>query len=212
MKGEVDTSFITSQRDMFTSGLAAQIGMNAFGVWLAIKSHSDYNTGECWPGMRRLSELTHMSLGAVQKSAQILLEAKLLRLVHAGKGRRSATNVARERLAIRVGSTVLCTIVIDYVPNRLRERLEKIARTVSEGKDDPEAFAQVDIIPGPGYMWDAAAKILRSAILVTELPSSTDPMSHGTLNSLQKRFLALKPPRVVDNDLSVHRDERYPAH
>ena len=212
MKGEVDTSFITSQRDMFTSGLAAQIGMNAFGVWLAIKSHSDYNTGECWPGMRRLSELTHMSLGAVQKSAQILLEAKLLRLVHAGKGRRSATYVARERLAIRVGSTVLCTIVIDYVPNRLRERLEKIARTVSEGKDDPEAFAQVDIIPGPGYMWDAAAKILRSAILVTELPSSTDPMSHGTLNSLQKRFLALKTPRVVDNDLSVHRDERYPAH
>ena len=54
MQGRIDTSFQTLQRDLFSSGLAAKIGMNAFGVWLAIKSHADYNTGKAWPGMRRL--------------------------------------------------------------------------------------------------------------------------------------------------------------
>ena len=39
MEGRIDASFQTVQRDLFTSGMAAQIGMNAFGVWLAIKSH-----------------------------------------------------------------------------------------------------------------------------------------------------------------------------
>lgn len=207
MKGEIDTSFITNQRDLFTSGLAAQIGMNAFGVWLAIKSHSDYNTGECWPGMRRLSELTRLSLGAIQKSVQILLDAKLLRLALAGKGKRSAKYVARERLDVRIGSRVICTIVIDYVPNRLRERLEKIAKAVSEGIDDPEAFAQVDIIPGRDFMWDAEAKMLRAAISIAELPATACSSTSMALNPLQKRFLALKP-HLVDNKRSVHGGER----
>ena len=208
MKGEIDTSFITNQRDLFTSGLAAQIGMNAFGVWLAIKSHSDYNTGECWPGMRRLSELTRLSLGAVQKCVQILLDAKLLRLALPGKGTRSAKYVARERLDVRIGSRVICTIVIDYVPNRLRERLEKIAKAISEGVDDPAAFAQVDIIPGRDFMWDADAKMLRAAIPATELPPAAGSSTSMVLNPLQKRLLALKP-RLVDKKSSVHGGERY---
>lgn len=103
MKGEIDTSFCTSQRDLFSSGLAAQIGMNAFGVWLAIKSHADYNTGKCWPGMRLLSRLTNLSLGSVQKSVQILIDARLLRVVEQGKGKRSTSYIPRERLDVRLG-------------------------------------------------------------------------------------------------------------
>ena len=79
MEGRIDASFQTVQRDLFTSGMAAQIGMNAFGVWLAIKSHADYNTGKAWPGMRRLADLTGLSLGLIHKSVQILVESHLLR-------------------------------------------------------------------------------------------------------------------------------------
>lgn len=41
MQGQVDTSFETLQRDIFASGMAATIGMNACGVWIAIKSQAD---------------------------------------------------------------------------------------------------------------------------------------------------------------------------
>jgi hypothetical protein len=43
MEGRIDASFQTVQRDLFTSGMAAQIGMNAFGVWLAIKQGLAWN-------------------------------------------------------------------------------------------------------------------------------------------------------------------------
>lgn len=193
MKGEIDTSFVTNQRDLFTSGMAAQIGMNAFGVWLAIKSHSDFNTGECWPGMRRISDLTSLSLGAVQKSVQILLDAKLLRILEEGRGKRSAKYIPRERLDVRIGSTVLCTIVIDYVPARLRERLAKIEKAVLEGVDDPEVFAQVDIIPGKGFVWDPASNALKGNFSARDLPAlSEDPATTALLSDLQKKVMDIK--------------------
>ena len=56
--GDIDTTYYTQQRDMFASGLAAEIGVNAFAVWHAIKSHADFQTGVSWPGIRRLMLLT----------------------------------------------------------------------------------------------------------------------------------------------------------
>ena len=81
MHNQIDTSFQTLQNDLFSSGMAAKIGMNAFGLWSAIKNYSNYNTGECWPGMRQLADLTGLSMGTVQKCIKILLEGHLLRIV-----------------------------------------------------------------------------------------------------------------------------------
>jgi len=33
VQGDIDTTYHTQQRDMFASGLAAEIGVNAFAVW-----------------------------------------------------------------------------------------------------------------------------------------------------------------------------------
>lgn len=49
IQGVIDTTYHTQQRDMFVSGLAAEIGVNAFAVWHAIKSHADFQTGIAWP-------------------------------------------------------------------------------------------------------------------------------------------------------------------
>lgn len=171
MQGRIDTSFQTLQRDLFASGLAAQIGMNAFGVWLAIKSHADYNTGRAWPGMRRLGELTGLSVGMVHKSIQALLQAHLLRVESPAKGgRRGQTYIACERMDVRLGDRVLCTIVLDYVPATLRLTLNSIDQALRTGEATSETFAQCRILPGEGFTWHA-----QSGSLVAQIPAAAVP-------------------------------------
>lgn len=197
MQGSVDTSFQTMQRDLFNSGMAAHIGANAFVVWLAIKNHADYNTGECWPGMRRLAELTGLAVGSVQKAVKTLTEAKLLR-VDPTK-RKSNTYVARERMDIRLGNRVLCTVVLDYVPRGLKQRLEKIEQGITGG-GDPAMWAEVEIIPGEGFQWDAKAGVLRAKVHVREMPDSISPdATDAQLQSdIVKRLMAAKPKYSPD--------------
>jgi hypothetical protein len=122
--GSVDTTYQTQQRDMFESGLAAQIGASALAVWLAIKSHADFATGESYPGVRRLMELTSQASATVQKALRTLQEWHLLRISR--KIGQRHYYIARERVSVRVGTRVLCTIVVDYGPNSMRNRLERL--------------------------------------------------------------------------------------
>jgi hypothetical protein len=171
MQGRIDTSFQTLQRDLFASGLAAKIGMNAFGVWLAIKSHADYNTGKAWPGMRRLSDLTGLSLGLIHRSVQTLLDSHLLRVVKSSNGgRRGQTYVACERMDVRIGDRVICTIVLDYVPVTLRHSLNSIEQALASGESNPEAFANCTIIPGVGFVYDSSKGAFYASLPASELP------------------------------------------
>lgn len=197
MQGRIDTSFQTLQRDLFASGIAARIGMSSFGVWLAIKSHADYNTGECWPGMRRLAELTGLSLGGVSNAVRTLVEARLLRVLSPGRGKRGNRYIARERLDVRLGDRVLCTVVLDYVPSQLRETLLELERSVSSGKASPSVFARCEIVPGEGFAWDAKLAVLRAEIPASEIPPAVavdqDQALQGELvqrvRELQKRIV-----------------------
>jgi hypothetical protein len=192
MQGRVDTSFQTLQRDLFASGLAARIGMNAFGVWLAIKSHADYNTGRAWPGMRRLADLTGLSVGAVHKSVQALLDAHLLRVEKESKGgRRGQTYIACERMDVRLGDRVLCTIVLDYVPSTLRVSLKSIEQALITGEANPDVFAQCRIIPGDGFAWDATSGALRASIPASEIPMP-DLTEEQLKQPLVQRVLAIR--------------------
>lgn len=191
MQGNVDTSFQTMQRDLFNSGMAAHIGMNAFGVWLAIKNHADYNTGECWPGMRRLAELTGLAVGSVQKATKTLVEAKLLR-IEQGK-RKGNTYVARERMDIRLGAKVLCTIVLDYVPRNLKQRLEELERNIKTGSKDEAIWTHVEIIPGQGFEWDSKEKLLRAKVDSSEFPAiATEATDEQLQSAIVQRIIALK--------------------
>ena len=142
-------------------------------MWLAIKSHADFNTGQAWPGMRRLAELTGLSLGTVLKSVRRLVDARLLRIAQVVKGsnsRRGNTYIARERMDVRLGDRVLCTIVLDYVPATLRSRLDAIEEGVRKGKAAAEVFAECEILPGEGFDWDGQSRSLRAVIPGRELP------------------------------------------
>lgn len=168
LKGEIDTTYQTQQRDMFTSGLAASIGTNAFSVWHAIKSHANYETGKCWPGIRRLMELTGIASASVQGAIKSLEQAHLLRVTRLGKRN---IYVARERMDVRIGSRVICTVVVDYVPNTMRERLAKLkAAAITGDMSSEDVWADVDIIPGPCMVYDKTSGSFRGRMKADEVP------------------------------------------
>lgn len=167
IEGRINTTFGTYQADLFESGLVAQIGPNAFATWAAIKAHADYQTGVAWPSVRRLMQLTGLASATVQKCLSTLEASHLLRSEVRGKRR---YYVARERLDVSIGARVLCTIVVDYVPASIRDKLKRVKDALADGSD-PDAFASVDIIPGAGFHWDENAKVLRASIAAEEIPA-----------------------------------------
>jgi len=171
MLGKVDSSFQTEQRDLFASGVVAEIGVNAYAVWSAIKYHADFNTGHAWPGMRHLGDLIGLSKSAVSRAVDVLEKAHMLRVVKAANRRRGQTYIARERISVRLGDIVLCVVVIDYVPAQVRNRINRIEQALAVGEHDPDAFAEVEIIPGDGFVWDPASKVLRSKVPVRSIPA-----------------------------------------
>lgn len=169
--GKIDSSFQTEQRDLFTSGIVAEIGVHAYAVWSAIKYHADYNTGEAWPGMRRLGELVGLSKSAVARAIGTLEAAKMLRVTKRDKGR-GQTYVARERMAVRIGNRVICTILMDYIPGRLRGQIAEIERALEDPARAPEAFANVEIVPGEGFVWNEEKKAITGRLNASELPKN----------------------------------------
>jgi len=173
LKGEIDTTYQTQQRDMFTSGLAASIGVNAFAVWHAIKSHANYQTGKSWPGIRRLMELTGLASASVQSAIKALEDAHLLRVTRLGK---KNIYVARERMDVRVGKRVICTIVVDYIPISMRERLAKLKEAALSGDMDSEdIWADVDVIPGAGMVYDKHSGTFKGRMRADEVPQPALP-------------------------------------
>jgi len=173
MEGRIDSSFTTEQRDLFASGIVAEIGTNAYAVWHAIKFYADFNTGKAFPGMRTLGEKLGISAPTVMRAIDVLIKAKMLRVVQAHSKRRGQTYIARERMSVTVGSVTLCTIVIDYVPERLRGQIKRLGESFKTGEHDPEAFAEVEIIPGDGFEWDEKTKTLRGRVAAAALPAPT---------------------------------------
>ena len=106
MEGRIDTSFTTEQRDLFASGLVAEIGVNAYAVWSAIKYFADYNTGHAWPGMRKLGEKLGLSPMTVKRAIDTLEQMKMVRIVAESTKRKGQTYIARERMSVRLGERI----------------------------------------------------------------------------------------------------------
>jgi hypothetical protein len=171
VRGELDATYITQQRDMFASGLAASIGVYAYTTWCAIKYHSDFSTGESWPGIRHLSQMTGISDKTVQSAIRTLEAAHLLRVTR--KGRRNIY-VARERMDVRVGDRVVCSIAIDYVPASMRARLEALRGATSGEIEAADVWTEVEIIPAPGFEHDEKTGTYRGKLRADEIPTQSD--------------------------------------
>jgi len=177
IQGDIDTTYTTHQRDMFTSGLVAEIGPSAFATWHAIKWHADFQTGQSYPGIRRIAEITGMSTPTVVTSIKVLKAANLLRT--SGKRGQQDVYIACERLDVRVGSRVICTVVVDFVPAEMREKLAALKKAGSGVSSEDDVWAQVRLIPGPGMILDKSTgtyegKMLADAV-PEQVPAQPDP-------------------------------------
>jgi DNA-binding transcriptional regulator YhcF (GntR family) len=171
MEGRIDSTFGTFQRDMFESGLVSEIGANCFVIWIAIKTHADFNTGAAWPSIRRIAEITGLSSMTVQKALKDLQTHHLLKVVKTGNQRQSTRYVARERLDVKLGNRLLCRIVMDYVPAKIKQSMHRIQETLKNGERNPEAFSQVEIIPGDGFVWNEKTGTLQAQIPISDIPA-----------------------------------------
>jgi DNA-binding transcriptional MocR family regulator len=168
----IDSSFMTTQRDLFESGLVAEIGANAFVVWMALKHHADFQTGRAFPGVRRIAELVGLNKDTVSRCLHALEDAKLLRSAVRGRGK---AYVARERLDVRLGDVVACHVVVDYVPAKLRQKLIGMEHALETGKGlADDAFVDVEIIPGKGFEWDPISKSLKGRVSAKALAQAAD--------------------------------------
>ncbi len=189
IQGDIDTTYTTHQRDMFTSGLVAEIGPSAFATWHAIKWHADFQTGQSYPGIRRIAEITGMSTPTVVTAIKILKSKNLLRV--SGKRGQQDVYVARERLDVRVGGRVICTVVVDFVPAEMRERLALLKKAGSGNLDAEDVWAQVDLLPGPGMVLDKATGTFSGEMLADEVPEQV-PVQPPTMKSVAEAKAALK--------------------
>lgn len=89
-------------------------------------------------------------------------------------------------MAIRIGNTVICTIVVDYVPTNLRQKINRIEQALQTGEHDAEAWAEVEIIAGTGFVWDEVSKSLKGQLRASEIPNnrqSTNDEYHQLIGS-----------------------------
>lgn len=195
MEGKIDSTFGTFQRDMFESGLVSEIGANCFVIWIAIKTHADFNTGTAWPSIRRIASITGLSDKTVQKALRDLQAAHLLKVTRSGNQRQSTRYIARERLDVRLGDRLLCRIVMDYVPSKIKATMHSVTETLRSGERNPEAFADVEIIPGEGFRWNAESGTLQAQIPIREIPAreqSTVNMENFAASALGLKMAGIK--------------------
>lgn len=198
MEGEIDSTFQTQQRDMFTSGIVAEIGVNAYAVWSVIKCYADFATGEAFPGMREIGRKIGVSQPTVQRAVKVLEDSHLLRIVSDAKFKRKGqTYVARERLAVRLGGRIMCFVVVDYIPAELRGTLNRINQALKTGEDNKEAWAEVEIIPGDGFVWDDKSKTLKSSIKASSMPMSASTESDAYHRQLGEELFARIAPDLA---------------
>lgn len=198
MQGKIDASFTTEQRDLYASGIVAEIGVNAYAVWSAIKFYADYNTGHAWPGMRTVGEKLGLSAATVKRAIDVLEAASMVRVVKESTRKRGQTYIARERMAVRIGSALICTIVVDYVPSKFRGQVNRIAMALEGAETDPEAFSEVEVIPGPGFVWDALSGRLRGQIAASELPA---PAADDYMQKIGEAMLSRIAPNMAEKAL-----------
>lgn len=194
--GTIDSTFTTSQRDLFVSGVVAEIGANAFAVWHAIKVYADYNTGKAFPGMRRLGKDVGMSAATVKRAVDILETNKMLRIDEKYTKKKGQTYIARERLTIRFGEILICTIVVDYIPAQIKDKLRNIKEALRVGESSADLFAQVDIIPSPGFVFDQSTGTFKGAISVENLPNPPLGLQKTGEKKFDSILKTLKPTSV----------------
>jgi DNA-binding transcriptional regulator YhcF (GntR family) len=72
-------------RGLIQEGEIAKVGAVAFCVYIAIKAHTDLNTGNAWPSISTLAEQVGVSNDTVERALKKLVKAGLLKVEKRGR-------------------------------------------------------------------------------------------------------------------------------
>lgn len=81
----VENLWIHVVRGLIKDKVIAQVGTAAFCVYVAIKAHTDLNTGNAWPSVALLSDQVGVSKDTVLRSLKTLVDAGLLKVEKIGR-------------------------------------------------------------------------------------------------------------------------------
>jgi hypothetical protein len=139
----------------------------------------------------------------VQKAIKTLEAEHLLRVTR--KGKRNIY-VARERMDVRVGTRVICSIAVDYVPATMREKLAALKGATAGEIANADVWAEVEIIPAPGFEHDAKSGTYKGKLRADEIPTAADleqsqsvEEARGKLRLQAAEMRAKAPHRVLKN-------------
>ena len=71
---------------------------------------------------------------------------------------------------VRIGDRVICTVVVDFVPATMRDKLAKLKGAASGEIEAADVWAEVELIPGPGLKLDANSGTFKATMRADEIP------------------------------------------
>ena len=82
---KVEHTWIHLVRGMVKDGEIAKLGRTAFCVYVAIKAHTDFNTGNAWPSIELLASQVGVSDDTAERALKKLTKAGLLTIEKRGR-------------------------------------------------------------------------------------------------------------------------------
>lgn len=126
-----ETTWFHLFRTMFSQGDVAKMGPYAFTVYCAIKAHANFNTGEAFPGIPLIAQLTGISKSQVKRTLDVLDELGYLSI---DRSHRKNHYTLREKIAIEDADghpTAIATW--DYLPLTVQEAMNDLRNVLVTG-------------------------------------------------------------------------------
>lgn len=126
-----ETTWFHLFRTMFTNGDIRTIGPYAFTIYCSIKAHASFHTGEAFPGVDKLVELTGISAAQVKRVLTVLETAGYLSIEK--KGRKNYYTL-REKVAIQDAHGRPAAVATwDYLPKSVQDAMADLRNVLVTG-------------------------------------------------------------------------------
>lgn len=188
---KVDTTWFSIFRTTIASGDMAKMGPYAFAVYCVIKTHANFTTGNAFPSIELISELSGISNAQVRREIHTLENIGYLLKQKIG---RSNLYRVKERVGISDLSGNLHAVADwDYRPNHMMAAIDEIKNTVSLGDLTSGRIVNIEkltvinnVNSGSGTQININGNVLNS----NDLAAIVAMMSEGELKEGMKSLIA----------------------
>lgn len=130
---KAETSWFHMFRDMIESGDVARMGPIATTVYLVIKSHTNFKTGDAFPSVELIAEKSGVSARQVMRELKTLEEHQYITKVR--KGRQNVYTL-REKVSIASGEDgrPMAVATWDYLPSSVQHAVADLKNVLVTGE------------------------------------------------------------------------------